>query len=226
MMEKAHLHFTLLYWNRFSLLLISIILAFALSPFLESFIRIKMLTDIVLSAILISAIHAISEKKSTLLMGLVLVLPCIVLKWSNYLLESPLFGNWAEVFGAFFTAYILISIWAFISRQQEVTSEVIMAAICGYFLIGFMWGFIYFFLNSARPGSFQMASSSAGEQSSFIYFSFVTMTTVGYGDTTPLSNAARSLSILEAVMGQLYLAVTIARLLGAYVSRKSEKQAG
>ncbi len=101
-----------------------------------------------------------------------------------------------------------------------------MAAICGYFLIGFMWGFIYFFLNSARPGSFQMASSSAGEQSSFIYFSFVTMTTVGYGDTTPLSNAARSLSILEAVMGQLYLAVTIARLLGAYVSRKSEKQAG
>jgi hypothetical protein len=82
-----------------------------------------------------------------------------------------------------------------------------------------MWSFIYVFLESVQSGSFQIAQNGTGDQGHFIYFSFITMTTVGYGDTTPISNAEPSLSVLEAVMGQLYLAVTIARLAGIHISQ-------
>lgn len=217
-------HFARFCLNRFSILLLSIILAFALRPFLEGLLSIMILTDIFMSVILLSAVYTISQKRSRLLIGLALVSPCLIMKWANHLLDIPLSWNLAEVFGALFIAYVFISIWSFIARQKVVTNEVIMAAVCGYFLIGFMWAFIYYFLESAQPGSFQIAQHGTGDQNCFIYFSFVTMTTVGYGDITPVSNAGRSLAVLEAVMGQLYLTVTIARLVGAYLSRKQEAQ--
>lgn len=225
-MEKAHAPFTPIYLGRFSFLFVSIILSFVLIPFLEGFVGIKILMDIFLSVILISAINTISRQRRTLIIALALACPCLIFKWSNYLLPTPLLWDLTEVFGALFTVYVLISIWSFIIRQQEVTADVIMAAMCGYFILGFMWGFIYLFLETVHPGSFQIAKNGSGDQSNFIYFSFITMTTVGYGDTTPVSNAARALAVLEAVMGQLYIAVTIARLMGTYLSQRQEKQDG
>ena len=205
--------------SRFALLLASIVLAFALCPFFEGFIRISLLTDIYLSGILLAAIKAASDDRRTFRIALALAAPYLLLKWGSTIATVPLPWNFEQVFGGLFIAYVLALIFAFIARQQRVTQEVIMAAICGYFLLGLMWAFVYFFVESAMPGSFAFPWNISAANTNFVYFSFVTMTTVGYGDMLPLSNAARSLAVLEAVMGQLYLAVTIARLVGIQSSR-------
>jgi voltage-gated potassium channel len=219
MKKKQHLPLKKIYLGRFSVLLVSIILLFALRPFLEGFVRIKILTDIFFSLILLSAIYTVSEKRSTFFTGMALAFSYLILIWSTYLVSVPSVRVLSQLFGAFFTGYILIFILTFIARQQDVTAEVIKAAVCGYFFLGLMWSCIYLFMESFQPGSFQIAQKGTGDQGHFIYFSFITMTTVGYGDTTPISNAARSLAVLEAVMGQLYLAVTIARLVGIHISQ-------
>jgi hypothetical protein len=219
MIEKRDHSLTQIYLGRFSILLISIILLFALRPFLEGFVKIKILTDIFFSLILLSAIYTVSEKRSTFLIGMALAFSYLILTWSTYLVNVPSVRVLSQLLGAFFTGYILIFILTFIARQQDVTAEVIKAAVCGYFFLGLMWSFIYLIMESFQPGSFQIAQNGTEDQSHFIYFSFITMTTVGYGDTTPVTNAARSLAVLEAVMGQLYLAVTIARLVGIHISQ-------
>ena len=210
--------------SRFTLLLVSIVMTFALGPFLEGYVRIKILTDISLSAILLTAIPAVSDKRSTFYIALSLACPYLVLKWGGDLARIFLPWNFAEMFGALFVSYVLVLILSFIARQRKVSRDVIMAAVCGYFLLGLMWSFVYFFVESLLPGSFQFAQEGPGDTNLFIYFSFVTMTTVGYGDMLPLSNAARSLAILEAVMGQLYLAVTIARLVGMQSSQAQSER--
>ena len=219
MIEKRHPSLTQIYLGRFSILLISIILLFALRPFLEGFVKIRILTDIFFSLILLSAIYTVSEKRRPFLIGLALAVSYLILIWSTYLVSISMVRVLSQLFGALFTGYILIFILVFIARQQDVTAEVIKAAVCGYFFLGLMWSFIYVFLESVQPGSFQIAQNGTGDQGNFIYFSFITMTTVGYGDTTPVTNGARSLAVLEAVMGQLYLAVTIARLVGIHISQ-------
>ena len=224
MNEKAHSLLSRIYLGRFSLLLVSIILIFALRPFLEGFVKINILTDIFLSVILLSAIHTVSKKRSSFVIALALAFPYMILGWSTYLESPPLARLLAEVLGALFTAYVLFFILSFIARQTEVNAEVIMAALCGYFFLGLMWGFVYLFLESVQPGSFQIAQNGMGDHSHFIYFSFVTMTTLGYGDTIPLTSAARSLSVLEATMGQLYLAVTIAGLVGIHIAQSQQKR--
>jgi hypothetical protein len=224
MKEKVNPPLARICLGRFSALLVSIVLVFALRPFLEGFVKINILTDIFLSVILLSAIQAVSEKRSSFIIALALAFPYFILEWSTYLVSAPLVRDLAKLFGAFFTAYALIFILSFIVRQEEVTAEVIKAAVCGYFLLGLAWAFVYLFLESLQPGSFQIAKNGTGDHGHFIYFSFVTMTTLGYGDTIPASNAARSLAALEAVMGQLYLAVTIARLVGIHIAQAQQKR--
>lgn len=223
MNEKAHSFLTRICLGRFSFLLVSIILTFALKPFLEGFVKINILTDIFLSAIILSAIYTVSEKRSSFLIALALAFPFVILKWSAYLVSSPAARLLQDIFGALFTAYLLLFTQSFIARQQRVTQDVIMAAVCGYFFIGLMWSFVYFFLESVQPGSFQLPQNETPDRGHFIYFSFVTMTTLGYGETTPLSNGARCLAVLEAVMGQLYLAITIARLVGIHIAQSQQK---
>ena len=214
--------FTQVYLQRFSVLLVSIVLVFALRPFLKGLVSIDILTDIFFSIVLLSAIHAVSQKRSTFIIALVLAVPAFLLDWSSYIMDVPSLADVSRILSALFTAYVLIFILSFILRQKEVTADVLMAAVCGYFFLGLMWAFVFLFLEAVQPGSFQMAQGQSADAGQFLYFSFVTMTTLGYGDMTPISSGARSLAVLSAVMGQLYLAVTIARLVGMHISQSQK----
>ena len=96
----------------------------------------------------------------------------------------------------------------------EVTSHRLTGAVVGYLLVGLTWAYVYDLLAVLRPGSFTgIHGISQGSYPAFLYFSFVTLTTVGYGEIAPVSSAARALSNLESLVGVLYPAILIGRLL-------------
>ena len=110
-----------------------------------------------------------------------------------------------------------------IARSTEVTRETIFAAVVAYLLIALMWAFLYMILELAVPGSFSFPDQSGRqEMMRFEYFSFITITTLGYGDITPLSDRASALAFLEALIGQIYMVVLVAWLVGMHVSRRSK----
>jgi flagellar biosynthesis protein FliR len=110
-----------------------------------------------------------------------------------------------------------------------VTNDTISGAVCGYLLMGVVFGFLYGIIALLYPGSFIVAGKTIQpEPSSFdyhheiinlIYYSFVTLATVGYGDITPASAPARALAMIEAGAGQFYVAILIARLVSIRYSR-------
>jgi hypothetical protein len=106
-------------------------------------------------------------------------------------------------------------------RATAISSEHIYAALSAYVLIGIFCGVFYLVLERAWPGSLGIAGESVPSDFSLtsgIYFSFVTLATLGYGDIVPKREVARGLAIVEAVAGQLYLAVMVARLVSLYVT--------
>lgn len=209
-------------FGQFSALFISIVVIFALRPFLDGFVSINILTDIFLSLTMLAAIHAVSEKRSTFAIACALAFLFLFFEWMPYFGYYSDFRYISKIFGALYSVYITSLILMFIMRQKEITIEIIKAALCAYFLIGLMWSFVYLTIEVLIPGSFQFPPGTQLNHDQFIYFSFVTLTTVGYGDVTPISNGARSLAILEAVMGQFYLAVTVARLVSIHLSQHRE----
>ena len=103
----------------------------------------------------------------------------------------------------------------------QVDLNRIAGAFCAYLMLGFMWSIAYMGLFALDPGSFQ-GLPQTGDDLRLLelqYFSFVTITTLGYGDVSPVSDAARALAAVEAVIGQFYLAVLVAALVGAYAAK-------
>jgi hypothetical protein len=210
--------------DRFLYLLISIFLLIALAPLLQGFVGIQILMDIFLTSILISGIFAISDKKRHTITASLLALPMLISIWASRFLEIPLLDLTKNLFGILFFAYTIIISLFFILKEREITRDVISGAIVVYLLIGVMWAFIFSILELLEPGSFSIAEGPIRESRSiFFYYSFVTLTTLGYGDITPLTDPARSFSLLEAVIGQIYITVLIALLVGKYISQSMEK---
>ena len=124
--------------------------------------------------------------------------------------------------------FLLVAI-AFTMRRIALGTEIsinrIVGAVCVYLLLGVIWSYSYSLLELTSPGSFKgfTAWAEGHWDSEWLYFSFVTMTTLGYGDIVPLSATARALAYLQAIFGQFYIAVLVAGLVGAYVSNRSEQ---
>jgi len=113
-----------------------------------------------------------------------------------------------------FYAFVAIELVRFIARSRVIDFNIIAAAICVYFVIGVAWAFIYLSIETKTPGAILQGATEPFSQ--LFYFSFVTMTTLGYGDILPSSNIARHWVVLQAITGQFYLAIIIARLVGLY----------
>jgi len=219
MPDELRIPFTQIRIGRFLFLLISMLLLFVLRPFLEGFIGIKFLMDLFFSVILFSGIYAVSGKKHILYIALIIASPALVIQWSGYLVtvhSSLLVG---KIFAALFYVFMVIVILDYLFKEKVITPDMIMGAVCVYLLLGIMWATVFSIIEILQPGSFQIPESMASELSYFSYYSFVTLTTLGYGDITPITAPARSLSLLEAIMGQLYIAVLIARLVGIHVAQ-------
>ena len=211
--------------GKFLYFLISILLYILLSPFLKNFFGIHTLLDIFISAVLVSGIYAVSEGKYDTLIMVIFVFPTLVIIWVLHFFKFPSLTLFANCLSILFFGYTMIRILGFIFKSEKVTSDVIFAAIVVYLLVGITWGIVFRSMEIVQPGSFSIGEGLEQHQRiAFTYYSFVTLTTLGYGDISPLSPQAGTLAILEAIIGQLYVAVLIARLVGTYISHSRENK--
>jgi hypothetical protein len=194
--------------------------------------------DVFLSVLIVAVSLSLLEEKGHRRKAVALAAVAITATWL-----STQFAGGAEcallilgyLSAACFFGFALYGILANI-MARSVSADAIFGAVCGYLLLGIIWGLAYSSLEAARPGSFRIAGTPATADGAtadnatnngatatchgvLTYYSLVTLTTVGYGDVTPTTPAARTLSWLEAVAGQFYLAVLVAGLVALHISR-------
>jgi ion channel len=139
-------------------------------------------------------------------------LAALVIRWVNWwqgTITTQLLSDWGSIAAS---AVIIVVLLAQIFRTGRVTHVRIQGAIAAYLLLGGAYAHGYHIVEILHPGSFTLPPSGMLSATDWSYFSFVTLTTVGYGDITPVLPIARTLAIGEALSGQLYLAVMVARL--------------
>jgi voltage-gated potassium channel len=216
-----------LFKGKFLFLLISILCLLIVVPIFRDFEGMRILMDIFITTILLSAAYAVSKKKHIVLTATLLGLPMFTSIWTDNFVKVPSLIFVGEIFGILFMAFMVIVILSFIFREQEVTRNTIYAAIVVYLLIALMWAFIYSLLEIIQPGSFAIGEGQIEiDRLLFIYYSLVTITTLGYGDITPVTPPANAFSSLEAVIGQIYLVVTVARLVGTNIAQSMNRKSG
>jgi hypothetical protein len=208
--------------ERFLILICLILGTIVLVPILQRFATLRIFLDIFITAIYISMVYTVSNKKRHLYIGALLAMAMLIVLWLQYFYQNNLVFAIGRVCGILLFILVITNILAFIFKSEDVTIEVIYAAMLVYLLMALMWSFVYMLLELNNSASFNVTlSPDQGYQMRFIYYSFVTITTLGYGDITPATELASSFSILEAVVGQLYLVGVVAWLVGMHVSSKS-----
>jgi hypothetical protein len=215
--------------RKYRALLLVLVALVVVYPLLRGTTDERAVFHLFLTAVFLAAIRAIIADRSLRLFALLLGVPTVAGLWTGYALPGlariPLavgFHLFALLFFTFTVGVILREVY----REKTVSADAVSGAFCGYLLTGLAFSHVYCVVESLHPGSFRGNEALAGllrderEQHFLLtYFSFLTLTTVGYGDITPASDAARGLAVVEAIVGQFYIAVLVAELIGKRVSQ-------
>jgi hypothetical protein len=215
---------------KYTYLLVSLLFLFLISPLFEGLYVANFIVSIFFFAVLVSAVYALSQNKGLFVFSILLLCPALVGNWSVFFVESLSLEVIGRSFSALFLAYSAICMMNHVFREDHVTTDTIAGAICVYLLIGLTWAYLYSVTELLLPGSFifePFTTRSPGslvhdKSSLFFYYSFVTLTTLGYGDISPITPPARSLSMLEAMIGPIYLTVLVARLVALQISHSGK----
>jgi hypothetical protein len=203
-------------------LLILLLLLFIISPFIVPYYYGPSILNIIAVAVLLSATYAVSQRRLFLIIGLSLSTFSIIMTF--WLAAAP--SHWLVIVShgslVVLIIFFAVAILGYVLRSGKVTSDKIYGAICVYLLFGYAWAFAYSLIEEVQPGSFtSVTSMPANDIVSRVmqmrYFSFVTLATVGYGDIVPHSPLARTIALLEAMLGQFYLVALIGRLVGLHI---------
>lgn len=213
--------------NKYTHLLTVLIFLFLASPFLEHLeIKFPIITSTFLIAILLT-LRALNLSKKVFLTYVLVggAALCSDVIFSSH--EMPLWMQLSLplISPVIYTVFLTMSIFLLIKKifsTEKVSSDTIKGGICIYLLIGFLWALLYYIVTFFNPHAF--STPAVQDDISLFYFSFVTLTTVGYGDIHPISKMAMVLSNMEALVGQLYLAIFIARLVGLHIIHEVNKK--
>ena len=189
-----------------------------------------LMRDIIFTAIILSGAYSLDFAKKTRRILIVPGIITIFLTWLSYFFVNDALGFVTFLSFFCFNMFITVIMIRHIARSKQVTLTIIFNSINGYLLIGIlgavllaMTQLVQKLLFNVDTGAINFAGDAVAGFHDYLYFSFVTLTTLGYGDITPVSAFAKSLTIVIAISGQLYLTILIAMLVGKYLSNPEKR---
>lgn len=214
--------------RRFTYLTVSLLLLITAYPYVQGDMGGQIILSLLATLVMITSVIAVGDRKRHTVIALILAAPwflLLLLKFPFIPIDSSVLIK-DEIFFAFLLfAYTTYRIFVHIIKSREITAEILSASICVYLLLGLTWTTMYVIINIFYPGSFIDTDGSAVQDGpDFLFFSYVTLTTVGYGNIEAITDQARSLASIEALCGQLYLTIMVARLVGLHISKPANRK--
>ena len=182
--------------------------------------RLKGVVGIAYTETLLVGVWSLARTQWAYVSGLVLAASSLVVTGADMKLEKI-----GLVYAGLDIAFLFCAVSLWITLREVLFSERvdvnrIAGAVCVYLLIGMSWAFAYHFIALMEPSAFNGLSPDPDVRFiSLLYYSFVTLTTLGYGDITPATPFARALAYLQAVTGTMYIAILVASLIGSFRNR-------
>jgi len=206
-------------------LLLALLALLVLYPTVQSGRGAAVFVQLLHAGTLLGGVYAVSDTRRHIYTALLIAIPQVIVAVIAHAIEP---GHPARTSATalelglliVFYVYAISQVLAYTMRGRRVTGDKISGVISGYLMLGLAWAFLYSLIEILAPGSMSFSTGTAPDDPhrmlDLIYFSFATITTLGYGDITPLTDRARSLALLEAVTGVLYIAVMVSSLVSAY----------
>ena len=217
------------FWNRlrerkYLVLLLTMASTIVVQPFAHGFMAGLIIYEVLRNLVVVTVLFIVFQRRHVRLVSLLIGLPVMASNWAHDTVPERFEPALAVIHHAFLVAFLGFAVTVILRRifeRRVVGADDVLGAICGYLLAGIAWGSLYLLVELLVPGSFSVQQAIAGQlggwyarQAVFDYYSLMTLTTLGYGDITPIRPPATSLTWMEAMFGQFYIAVIVAQLVG------------
>jgi len=201
--------------NWLDIFLYLLFISFFLAPFIDS-LPIRLLTSLVYSLLMIAGVVSMSRHTAIRFIAGVIAFVAIALRWLRHLMPTPGIVKLGTLAVLVFLIMLTVVILSKVFSKGRVTTHRVKGAIAVYLLFGMTWSLLYGLLDQILPNAFSLAAGADAftpeRQETLTYFSFVTLTTLGYGDIVPTHEISRMFVVMEGLVGQLYPATLLARL--------------
>lgn len=189
-------------------------------PFVIETAHASLWMHVMISLILITWLYAASSHERFVVRTVLLWIMTFVLTWVNFIFINETLRAFAlQIVGLMFFSIILYYLVIDLHTMEEINQHMIFGAVAGYLILGLIGAFIFAIIELSLPGSFSWFSHSIVSFPDFIYYSYVSMTTLWYGDILPVGYHAQSWSIILTIAWQMYLAILVGMLVGKYVRK-------
>lgn len=213
--------------NWLDIFLYLLFISFFLAPFIDS-LPVRLLTSLLYSLLMIAGVVSMSRHKSIRLAAGITAVVAIALRWLKHIMPTPGIVKLGTLAVLVFMVMLTVVILAKVYGKGRVTTHRVKGAIAVYLLFGITWSLLYGLLDQTIPNAFSLPLSSdifsPERQETLSYFSFVTLTTLGYGDIVPTHEISRMFVVMEGLIGQLYPATLLARLVSLQLMHQDDNQ--
>jgi len=201
--------------HRCSYLFLALLLLLVTLPFLIDSPQGRIIANLINLSILLAAVAAVGRTKLLFAIAVLLALPVVGFQVLGIVWAEPRYLMLSWVFGSFFYFTTLALLLRYVLLPDVMNTDKLYGAAAAYLMLGIMWAYFYGIIQYFNPGAFAPAGAPL-TLFDLLYFSFTVLTTTGFGDIVPVLPVARVLTILEQVVGILYVAILIARLSSMY----------
>lgn len=212
----------------YNLLLILITLLVIFRPYGAQIVHLAV-WQLLLTCTLLSAIFNANHTRKVKILVTVLACPTVLLCWANLFHPVGIIFIGNIIFIVIFMTICSASVISNVVVRARVTLETLRGVVGAYFMVAILFAYIYYLIEFITPGSFLIPHqatnifSYAEDLSELIYFSFITLLTIGYGDVVPLKSYSQTAVIIEGIIGQFYIAILVARIVSVYTFSADKK---
>ncbi len=211
-----------------TLLVLLAINLFVLAPMIREGVGTTLMKETFFSLLLLAGLLTMTGHKTLQIGFLLFIALAIIVHWARTAFGATGLSGWDALLSMLsLCAFTMVVLWQ-VNKKGPVTGHRVRGAVAGYLLLALCCAYAYALIDFLIPGAFQMPAadlqSRKAQSDAFYYFSIVTLTTLGYGDITAIHPVARSVVMIEALLGQLYPAILIARLVTLQMEARKKKE--
>ncbi len=209
-----------LFYQRCFNLFILLLLLVCVAPLINTSPRGAIITNLINAFIIVSAVAAVGRSKLSFVFVILLAVPTLVFQWLSIIKGSSAYYDMSLRFNAALYVATITFLLRYVFDRNVMTGDRLSGAAAAYLMIGILWGIVYTLIDRAVPGSFAIRGTIGPlDPMELLYFSFTALSTTGFGDIVPVAREARTACTVEMIIGPLFVAILVARLVGVYPPR-------